>query len=309
MAIDLFVAINYNGISVVNLDASQQDIERIPRDLSDRDCRCAVQRDDGKVDLDWDDGHVLPPKVYPDIAHLFRRMTAVTLGSVAVVEQELVLDIGCGRAVDAIELAMKGGRCSGLEPSGKMISHAREHIAQNGAVVNLARGVSARLPFKSNSFDKVVCKGALDHFCHPEEAIAEMARVLKPQGRAVIATANFESLGFRAGRRLFFLMRVLRREKVDDGRFWQIPDDHTIKLDYGTLKRLVRPHFRVERAAGISLLVGLPGWSSLLDRLPERVSSMSLTALDRLARHLPWVSDVIVVRCVPRGRPTSSSAR
>ena len=309
MAIDLFVAINYNGISVVNLDASQQDIERIPRDLSDRDYQCADQRDDGKVDLDWDDDHVLPPKVYPDIAHLFRRMTAVTLGTVAVVDQELVLDIGCGRAVDAIELAMKGGRCSGLEPSGKMISHARQHIAQNGTVVSLARGVSAHLPFKSNSFDKVVCKGALDHFCHPDEAIAEMARVLKPQGRAVIATANFESLGFRAGRRLFSLMLFLRRQKVDDGRFWQIPDDHTIKLDYGTVKRLVRPHFRIERSVGISLLVGLPGWSSLLDRLPGRVSSMSLTALDGLARYLPSLSDVIVMRCVPRGKSTSSSAR
>ena len=132
------MAINYNGVSVVNLDASRQDIERIPRDLSDRDYQCAYQRDNGKVDLDWDDDHVLPPKVYPDIAHLFRRMTAVTLGTVAVVDQELVLDIGCGRAVDAIELAMKGGRCSGLEPSGKMISHARQHIAQNGTVVNLA---------------------------------------------------------------------------------------------------------------------------------------------------------------------------
>lgn len=297
----------YNGISVVNLDASQQDIARIPRDPSDRDCPGATQQHDGRIDLDWDDDHVLPLKVYPDIAHLFTRMTDVTLGAVAVVDSELVLDIGCGRAVDAIELAMKGGRCSGLEASGKMISHAREHVAQNGAVVNLARGVSACLPFKSNTFDKVVCKGALDHFCHPDEAIAEMARVLKPKGRAVIGTANFESLGFRAGRRLFSLTRVLRREKVDDGRFWQIPDDHTIKLDYATLKRLVRPHFTIERAEGISLLVGLPGWSSLLDRLPGRVSSMWLTGLDGLARYLPSLSNVIVVRCIPRARPTSSS--
>ncbi|MFU8797022.1 MAG: methyltransferase domain-containing protein [Dehalococcoidia bacterium] len=291
----------------MNLDTSQHEIDRTLPDLPDRFCPGAVHHSDGRVDLDWDDDHVLPPKVYPDIAHLFRRMTDVTVAAVGVAERELVLDIGCGRAVDAIELAGKGGLCSGLEPSGRMISHARQHISQNGASVNLARGVSAHLPFKTNSFDKILCKGALDHFCHPDRAIAEMARVLKPQGRAVIATANFESLGFRAGRRLFWLMRALSRDNTNDGHFWQIPDDHTIRLDYGTLKRLVLPHFTIERAVGISLLVGLPGWSSLLDRLPQKVCSLSLRALDGLARHLPSLSNVIVIRCVPRANPTSSS--
>jgi len=257
--------------------------------------------DDGnKVDLEWDDGHVLPAKVYPDIAHLFRMMTDVTIGAVAVDGRELVLDIGCGRAIDTVELARRGGQCSGLEPSRKMISHAREHIAQNGTEINLARGVSEHLPFKSNSFDRIICKGALDHFSHPDRAIAEMARVLKPQGRAVIAIANFESLGFKLGRWLFTLVEILRREKTDNKNFWQIPEDHTIKLDYVTLKRLVRPYFRIERSTGVSLLVGLPGWSSLLDILPERVSSMALRALDKVASRLPSLSNVIVMRCTPK---------
>lgn len=267
-----------------------------------------MQDNDNKIDLDWDDDHVLPSKIYPDIAHLLRMMTDVTLGAVAVADRELVLDIGCGRAVDAIELAARGGQCSGLEPSGRMISRAQEHIAQNGTVVSLVRGVSAHLPFKSNSFDKVICKGALDHFSHPEEAIAEMARVLKPQGKAVIATANFESLGFKAGRRVFALTRFLRRGKTDDGDFWSIPEDHTIKLDYGTLRRLVRPHFRIERSIGISLLVGLPGWSSLLEKLPVRVRATSLSAIDQLASHLPSLSNVIVIRCAPSDKSTSWSA-
>lgn len=305
--IDLFCVINYNDISVVERDASRQDMRRIHRNLLRQHYPDVVQVADNRVDLDWDDDHVLPSRIYPDIAHLFRRMTDVTIGAVAVADEELVLDIGCGRAVDAVELAGRGGECSGLEPSSRMISRAREHIAQNGTAVNLARGVSAHLPFKSNSFDKVMCKGALDHFSHPDRAIAEMARVLKPGGRAVIATANFESLGFRLGRRVFALVRFLRREKAGDTDFWQIPQDHTIRLDYGTLKRLVKPHFRIERSTGISLLVGLPGWSSLLDRLPARVSSLSLNALDRLADHLPSLSNVIVIICMPRDKSISSS--
>ncbi len=267
-----------------------------------------MQDSDNRVDLNWDDDHVLPSRVYPDIAHLFSRMTAVTLGAVAVAERELVLDIGCGRAVDALDLATKGGVCAGLDPSGKMLSHAREHVTLNGTRIDLARGVGAHLPFKRDSFDKVICKGALDHFAHPDIAIAEMARVLKPQGRAVIAIANFESLGFKAGRAIFSMRGSLGRRKTGNNGFWHIPEDHTIKLDYGTLKHLVRPHFRIERAIGISLLVGLPGWSSLLDKLPESLSSASLRLLDVMADRLPSLSNVIVMRCAPRNKATSWSA-
>jgi 2-polyprenyl-3-methyl-5-hydroxy-6-metoxy-1,4-benzoquinol methylase len=46
------------------------------------------------------------------------------------------------------------------------------------------------------SIDKVVCKGALDHFADPDKALQQIATAIKPGGSAVIAIANFESLGF-----------------------------------------------------------------------------------------------------------------
>jgi len=259
-----------------------------------------VSGDANKVDLEWDDGHVLPEKVYPDVAFLFQRMSAATVGKVEVKTSELVLDIGCGRAIDAVELAKKGGKCSGLEPSRKMIDHAQKHIADNGLEVSLAQGTGEYLPFKINSFDKVVCKGALDHFPHPARAIEEMARVLKPQGKAIIAIANFESLGFRLGRCLFTLEKILLRGKPKHQNVWQIPADHTLKFDYAVLKRLVKPHLKIEQSTGISLLCGLPGWSALLDRLPEKISLAILRALNKLAGYLPSVSDVIILRCGPK---------
>lgn len=253
-----------------------------------------------KADLEWDDGHVLPSKVYPDVAFLFQRMTEVTVGKVEVNGRELVLDIGCGRAVDAIELAKKGGRCSGLDPSKKMINHAKQYIAENGMEVSLAQGAGEYLPFKTDSFDKVVCKGALDHFPYPAKAIEEMARVLKPQGKAIIAIANFESLGFRLGRWLFALEKTLLRGKARRQNVWQIPADHTLKFDYTVLKRLVKPHLKIEQSIGISLLFGLPGWSSLLDKLPGKFALAILRALDKLACHLPSFSNTIILRCSPK---------
>lgn len=250
-----------------------------------------------KIDLEWDDGHVLPPKVYPDVAFLFQRVNEVAVGKVEVNSGQLVLDIGCGRAIDAIQLAERGGRCLGLEPSRKMINHAKKCIADNGGGVSLIQGVGEYLPFKASSLDKVMCKGALDHFPYPAKAIEEMARVLKPQGKVIIAIANFESVGFRLGRWLFTLEKILLRGKTNRKNVWQIPADHTYKFDYTFLRHLVRPHLKMEQSIGISLLFGLPGWSSLLDKLPQGVSLVILRALSRLAYHCPSLSDVIILRC------------
>ena len=253
-----------------------------------------------KVDLEWDDGHVFPSKVYPDVAFLFQRMNEVSVGKAEVSGRELVLDIGCGRAIDAVELAKKGGRCLGLESSRKMLNHARKYIADNGMEVSLVRGAGEYLPFKNKTFDRVVCKGALDHFFDPAKAIEEMARVLKPQGKAIIAIANFESLGFRLGRWLFTLEETVLRGKREHKNILQVPADHTIKLDYVVLKRLVEPHLKLEQSTGIGLLLGLPGWSSLLDKLPEKLSLAILRALDKLAGHLPSFSNAIILRCSPK---------
>ncbi len=255
---------------------------------------------DNKVDLEWDDGNVLPPKIYPDVAFLFRRMNEVTVGKVEVNGRELVLDIGCGRAIDAVELAKGGGRCLGLEPSRKMLNHAREHIADNGTEVSLVQGAGECLPFKTNSFDKIMCKGALDHFPHPTKAIEEMARVLKPHGKAIIAITSFESLGFRLGRRLFTIMKIFPGGKASYENVLQTPADHTHRFDYAVLKRLVKPHLKIEQAIGISLLFGIPYWGSLLDKLPEKVSLAVLKALDKVAGHLPSFSNAIILRCSPR---------
>ena len=256
--------------------------------------------DSSKVDLDWEDGHVFPQKPYPDVVFLYRRMNEVTLGKVAIARGDTVLDIGCGRATDAITLAVEGGQCAGLEPSRKMLELALEYIARDNAGLDLVQGTGEYLPFKSASFDKVICKGALDHFPRPEQAIEEMARVLKPRGKAIIAVTNFESLGFKLGRQLFRLIGIFSREKAKYRNVLLVPADHTLKFDYSVLKKLVEPHLVIEQSTGVSLLFGIPFWGALLERLPARVSLIILNTLDRLARHFPSASNVIVLKCHPR---------
>ncbi len=257
--------------------------------------------DKSEFDLDWDDRHVVPPVVYPDLAFLFSQVEEITIKKVDARDGEEILDIGCGRATDAMQLAERSGRCCGIEPSHNMIMHAVGQIHQNGTQVVLLRGIGEHLPMRNDSFDKIVCKGALDHFACPSKAVEEMARVLKPQGKAIITVANLDSFSCRLGRAIFIRIRkVLRREESIYEKMWETPFDHTYRFDYDSLRHLVEPYLEVEQCYGVSLFFGFPWWGMVLDKMPRRISFAVLKILDKVARRLPSLSDAIVISCRPK---------
>ena len=260
-------------------------------DALGNDKKCA------RFDLGWDDGQLFPEVVYPDADLLFMRMNEATVESVAPVVGERILDIGCGRGIDGVEMAKSGAVVIGLEPSHVMIKHAEAYISENGANMSLVRGLGEHVPLRAQAVDKVVCKGALDHFPDPPMVMEQIALVLRPEGKAVIAIANFDSLGFRLGRMVWWFRKKLGFKAPVGRMLWEVPEDHTYKFDYTSLRCLVNSHFEIEKATGVSLLFGLPWWGMFLAKCPRGVSRAILNLLDGLARHLPSISDVVVLRC------------
>ena len=250
-----------------------------------------------KLDLRWNDDGVVPAKVSPDLEFLFRQGERLILEAVAAREGEYILDVGCGRAIDAALLGESGAVVVGLEPSEVMLSRAKEHLGAVSAPVALSRGVGESLPFRSNSFDKVVCKGALDHFLSPDKTMAEISRVLKPDGEAIIAIANMESLACHIGRGMFRLKAVFSPQADGVVKPLEPPPDHTFKFDYPSISTLVKSYFEVKRAEGISLLYGVPGWGRVLSRLPRAVRRGILALVDKAARPFPSLADVILMKC------------
>jgi len=252
-----------------------------------------------EIDLEWNDDDVVPAVVYPNLDFLFQQMLHLTLKEVAPGQGELILDVGSGRAVDGARLWEKGAQVVGLEPSRVMLVRAKEYLSENNARVGLAQGIGENLPFKGHSFDKVMCKGALDHFFSPSKTMEEIARVLKPQGEMIISIANFDSLGFRLGKRLYPVTKFLSPSLARERKPWELPLDHTYKFDYPFLSSLVKQHFEIKKTKGISLFFGLPLWGSILSRFPHPVSYALLKILDRLARPFPSLADVILMKCAP----------
>ena len=256
-----------------------------------------------KIDLEWNDDDVVPPVVYPNLEFLFQRMLHLTLEEVDASHGELILDVGCGKAIDGARICQKGARVIGLEPSNVMISRAKEYLRENNAQVALAQGIGENLPFKPHSFDKVMCKGALDHFFSPSKTMEEIAHVLKPGGEMIISIANFDSLGFRLGKKLYTVTKLVSPSSAKERKPWEPPLDHTYKFDYPFLSSLVNQHFEITKTKGISLLFGLPLWGSLLSKLPHSFSYAILKTLDILARPFPSLADVILMKCIPIHKP------
>jgi SAM-dependent methyltransferase len=256
-----------------------------------------------KIDLEWNDDDVVPAVVYPNLDFLFQQMLHLTLKEVDPCRGELILDVGCGRAIDGARLWEKGAKVIGLEPSQVMIARAKEYLSENNARVALARGIGENLPFKPHSFDKVMSKGALDHFFSPSQTMEEIARVLKPGGEMIISIANFDSLGFRLGKKLYPITKFLAPSLAKERKPWELPPDHKYKFDYPFLSSLVKQHFEIKKTKGISLLFGLPLWGSFLSRLPHSISYALLKTLDKLARPFPSLADVILMKCTPIYKP------
>ena len=245
---------------------------------------------------------VIPTGTTRDSTFLFGRMTEATLAAAAPARGRRILDVASGFGQDALALRRRGADVVGAEPSLRMIAWARlESAKQPDRTPHWVRGWSDALPFADASFDAVVCKGALDHFDRPERAIAEMARVTRPNGRVVLAVANFGSLSCRMARLFDVLFeRIARRPRPRGRRHYDVPADHFTRYDLALLRVHAERHLRLEGPMGVSVGWGLPSWTRSVERLPEPLARALLRGGDALARLVPTLADVVVLEGRPR---------
>jgi SAM-dependent methyltransferase len=246
------------------------------------------------ADTDYQMEHFLAGPVLPDRAFLYRRVVESAIAEVTRVAPGRVLDVGSGVSKELVQLASMGWQAYAYDPSPHMLGFSKMWSARTGQPVRLVRGIGERLPFADASFDCVMCQGSLDHFASPEDFVRETARVLRQDGRAVIALANFDGLATRLGKLLHPVARSTRLHHCSDERCWEIPADHTFKGNWPYVRGLGGGHLRLERAYGVSVLCMFYGWGHLLHRMPGGVSQRLLRLGDGLAHRNPALSDMII---------------
>lgn len=97
-----------------------------------------------------------------------------------------LLDVSCGEGT-FLRLARRAGfEAIGIDFSAAALQ--KNHRANS--LNQLALANAQQLPFPDNSFDVVTNIGSLEHYFDPAKAVHEMARVLRPEGVAVVWLPN-----------------------------------------------------------------------------------------------------------------------
>jgi ArsR family transcriptional regulator len=99
------------------------------------------------------------------------------------------VDVGTGTGVLALELAQLGVRVVAVDRSARMLDAARGRIAAAGASgrIALRPGDASALPLGDGEVDAAFAHMVLQYLAAPGDALREMARVVRPGGRVVVA--------------------------------------------------------------------------------------------------------------------------
>lgn len=107
-----------------------------------------------------------------------------------------IADLGAGEGLISQLLARRAEEVVCVDNSSKMVEFGSELAAKNGFTnLNYKLGDIEAVPLKDNSFDLALLSQALHHAQHPDKAIAEAFRILKPGGQIMIIDLmehNFE---------------------------------------------------------------------------------------------------------------------
>lgn len=149
------------------------------------------------------DAYALWAQNYPPHVHnpLMQAEESAMLDLMPPLAEKVVLDLACG-----------SGRFSRIARE----SHAKQVIALDNSYAMLATGIHAlvedapqfgqatltEIPLKSNSIDVILCGLAVGHIPNLAPALAEMSRILKPSGIALIS--DFHPFLFLSGKQRTF---------------------------------------------------------------------------------------------------------
>ena len=218
---------------------------------------------------------------------------AAVLNSLPHLKGKTVLDLACGVGRVTVPLARQGSMVTAADNSEEMLRRCQMNVirARLSRRVRWEKLNATALPYPDGSFDIVICLGLLEHLppAHQKKAVAEIARVTKPGGVAILVINNAQSLFLQTEKRYnikaqrkdgYFcgfidqpaVESVLRRHgftlQYTGSNYFQSVAKHSLRALFGNKQHdsLYRKFFEI--CADVDVKVaGLPGFNrSLADQ-------------------------------------------
>jgi SAM-dependent methyltransferase len=192
--------------------------------------------------------HFLLP-LYDVVHHVFglRPVHQEMITLAALRDGHRVLDVGCGTG-NLLRSTGKRHRdldLVGLDPDPRALARAGRKARRAGLTMRLDRGFAQELPYPDDSFDRVFSSLMLHHLdtASKDALLAEVHRVLRPDGLLVLADALLDEHGHGHGRRQGG-MRARMREHMRDN------------IGDAVAQRIAAAGFTVEPTRTMALRIG-----------------------------------------------------
>jgi len=134
---------------------------------------------------------------------------------------QTVLDLGCGPGTLTAGIADQvfPGKVIGVDARREPLDNARR-LAEGCEQINLSFTCASayRLPFDDDTFDLVFAHALMEHLADPLLVLHEIRRVLRPAGRLVMASPDWDAFRFdHAGADVQAVMRLYRAIQERNG--------------------------------------------------------------------------------------------
>ncbi len=128
-------------------------------------------------------------------------MLTVDFDRLAVRKGDAALDAGCGFGRHSMEFVKRGALVYSMDLDHESVRKTRFILAEmkrkdrsnNDSEYLSLNGNAMGMPFKNNSFDRIICSEVMEHVSDDRQACSELFRVLKPGGRIAITVPTYFS--------------------------------------------------------------------------------------------------------------------
>jgi len=136
--------------------------------------------------------------------------TVLDLAADQIAKPAAILDVGCGtgRLFRLAEDRFSGSQFVGVDAAAEMVKQA-EASRRAGSAIRFQQATAEQLPFPASTFDLIFSTLTFHHWHDQGKGMAEVARVLAPGGRWLLA--DFMATGF-----IGYVRRLLRQNRFPD---------------------------------------------------------------------------------------------
>lgn len=156
------------------------------------------------------------------------------LWAAGIVRGRRVLELGSGEGFGAAILARTAAEVVGIDIDERTVDHSQVNYARPGVSFRLGDARNLEM-FEADTFGAVVAFEVIEHFAEQEQALAEISRVLTPEGVVVMSTPD---------------RRVYSEASGYDNPF------HVRELSLDEFSALIGSRFRHQRIWGQRLIAG-----------------------------------------------------